>query len=68
MDLDIINKVKSEELMNAIQELQARVFTLNYNITTQLAYQVTLLDILGAKRDESRRKPSNTEQLRRTIG
>ena len=68
MDPDIIDKVESEELMNAIQELQTGVFTLDHNIATQLAYQVTLSDILGAKRDESRRKPSNAEQLRRTIG
>ena len=54
--------------MNVIQELQAGVFTLDHGIATQLAYQVALLDILGTKRDESRRKPSDAEQLRRTIG
>ena len=43
------------------------MFTLNYGIATQLAYQVILSDILGAKRDESRKKPSDAEQLRRTI-
>ena len=61
MDPDIINKVKSEELINVIQELQAGVFTLNHGIATQLTYQIILSDILGAKRDESRRKPSNAE-------